>query len=134
MDFSTNLTSNEDILYKTIFKSDTSTKTAMRNGFSNILFEHTLGQVADTYEVVLTNESLLFEAIDYKLFKDELDTLTTITIPVKEIVRFDIVNNTANTKCKIELETSNNKIFNFYYPLTQDELDIPRKMKSKLNI
>ncbi|MGL5086743.1 MAG: hypothetical protein ACRC68_13645 [Clostridium sp.] len=121
-------------MYKTIFKSDTSTKTAMKNGFSNVLFDHTLGQVADTYEVVLTNETLLFEAIDHKLFKDEPDFLSTITIPIKEIIRFDIVNNSANTKGKIELETSNNKIFNFYYPLVKDELDIPRKMKLTLNI
>lgn len=134
MDSSIKLASNENILYQAIFKGDTSTKTAIKNGFSNFLFSPVVGKITDTYRSILTNKRLCLEVLDHTTFSDNPDILSTINIPIEEIKRFDIRNNTSNTKCYIELETTLKKTFNFYYELKEDTLDIPQEMKLSLNI
>lgn len=134
MDNSIQLASNEDILHQAIFKCDTSTKTALKNGFSNFLFKPVVGKITDTYRSILTNQRLCIEVLDHTVSDGLSHILSTINIPIEEIKRFDIRNNTANTKSYIELETTSKKTFNFYYELKDDKLDVPKEMKLTLKI
>lgn len=134
MDSSITLASNEDILYQAIFKCDTSTKTALKNGFSNFLFKPVVGKITDTYRSILTNKRLCIEVLDLAISNGDANILSTINIPIEEIKRFDIRNNSSNTKSYIEVETTSKKTFNFYYEFKDDKLNIPKEMKLTLNI
>lgn len=132
MTISIKLASNEDILYQGIFKGDTSTKTAIKNGFSNSLFDYTATKITDTYRVILTNKRICLEGLDHTLFANNPDLLSTISIPLEEIERFDIKNH--NERSYIELKTFSKKTFNFYYELKDNKLDITKEMKLVLNL
>lgn len=132
MNISIKLASNENILYQGIFKGDTSTKTAIKNKFSNSLFDYNSTKITDTYRVILTNKRICLEGLDHTLFANNPDLLSTVSIPIEEIERFDIKNH--NDRAYIELKTVSKQTYNFYYELKENKLDITKEMKLALNL